>query len=75
MPLTPRRCYCSPFCSNLRVVARLSHFRRCYQDLGGTQVLKSPCPDAFICHYCLGMNPLHCLDSVENAREAKKLDV
>lgn len=34
----------------------------CYQDLGGTQQLRSPCPDFLKCHYCLGMNPLHCLD-------------
>jgi hypothetical protein len=26
----------------------------CYQDIGGGQVLKSPCPDPMICHYCLG---------------------
>merc|ERR1712146_485956 len=32
----------------------------CYQDLGGSQVLRSPCPVHLICHYCLGMNPLHC---------------
>ena len=32
----------------------------CYQDLGGTQVLRSPCPIHLICHYCLGTNPLHC---------------
>lgn len=34
----------------------------CYQDLGGTQALRSPCPKFLTCHYCLGMNPLHCLD-------------
>eukprot|EP00941_MAST-03F_sp_MAST-3F-sp1_P002176 g2176.t1 len=33
----------------------------CYQDLGGTQMLRSPCPDFLKCHYCLGLNPLHCL--------------
>jgi len=32
----------------------------CYQDLGGTQALRSPCPPHLKCHYCLGMNPLHC---------------
>lgn len=32
----------------------------CYQDLGGTQQLRAPCPDHLICHYCLGLNPLHC---------------
>merc|ERR1712146_153935 len=31
----------------------------CYQDLGGTQALRSPCPIHLKCHYCLGMNPLH----------------
>ena len=34
----------------------------CYQDYGGTQMLRSPCPDSLVCHYCLGLNPLHCLD-------------
>jgi hypothetical protein len=33
----------------------------CYHDLGGTQQLLSPCPEALKCHYCLGLNPLHCL--------------
>lgn len=32
----------------------------CYQDLGGTQMLRSPCPAHLVCHYCLGMNPLFC---------------
>lgn len=32
----------------------------CYQDLGGTQALRSPCPSHLKCHYCLGMNPLYC---------------
>jgi hypothetical protein len=32
----------------------------CYQDLGGSQKLRSPCPDHLKCHYCLGLNPLHC---------------
>jgi hypothetical protein len=34
----------------------------CYEDLGGTQVLRSPCPTHLKCHYCLGLNPLHCAD-------------
>merc|ERR1719453_871568 len=33
----------------------------CYQDLGGSQQLRAPCPDHLKCHYCLGLNPLHCL--------------
>merc|ERR1712166_1379481 len=32
----------------------------CYQDMGGTQQLRAPCPPHLICHYCLGLNPLHC---------------
>ena len=38
----------------------------CYQDLGGTQQLRSPCPKYLKCHYCLGLNPLHCLASNAN---------
>ncbi len=34
----------------------------CYQDLGGSQQLRAPCPAHLKCHYCLGLNPLHCLD-------------
>merc|ERR1719174_58460 len=34
----------------------------CYQDLGGSQKLRGPCPDHLICHYCLGLNPLMCID-------------
>jgi len=33
----------------------------CYQDMGGTQQLRAPCPPHLICHYCLGLNPLHCV--------------
>ena len=33
----------------------------CYHDLGGTQKLLSPCPGVLKCHYCLGLNPLHCI--------------
>lgn len=33
----------------------------CYKDDGGSQTLLSPCPEYLTCHYCLGMNPLHCL--------------
>lgn len=33
----------------------------CYQDLGGSQKLRGPCPDHLICHYCLGLNPLMCV--------------
>merc|ERR1740130_88982 len=32
----------------------------CYQDLGGPQQLRAPCPAHLVCHYCLGLNPLHC---------------
>jgi hypothetical protein len=32
----------------------------CYVDHGGSQVLRAPCPLYIMCHYCLGMNPLHC---------------
>jgi len=35
----------------------------CYQDLGGTQQLRAPCPGHLVCHYCLGLNPLHCLEN------------
>ena len=34
----------------------------CYQDLGGTQALRAPCPGHLVCHYCLGLNPLHCVE-------------
>lgn len=40
----------------------------CYHDLGGTQRLLSPCPTALKCHYCLGLNPLHCIRPGEYAR-------
>jgi len=34
----------------------------CYQDLGGSQVLRSPCPYHLTCHYCLGVNPIQCIE-------------
>jgi hypothetical protein len=34
----------------------------CYADNGGgDQALMSPCPSVLKCHYCLGLNPLHCV--------------
>ena len=34
----------------------------CYADNGGgDQQLLSPCPAVLKCHYCLGINPLHCI--------------
>ena len=33
----------------------------CYQDLGQSQILRSPCPDWLKCHFCLGFNPMQCL--------------
>merc|ERR1719238_32001 len=33
----------------------------CYQDLGGSQKLRGPCPEHLVCHYCLGLNPLMCV--------------
>ena len=33
----------------------------CYEDFGGSQMLRSPCPAYLKCHYCLGLNPLHCM--------------
>jgi len=38
----------------------------CYQDLGGTQALRSPCPSHLKCHYCLGLNPLYCMAQPKN---------
>lgn len=56
----------TPMCiAQVKVLQACPEFTNgwCYQDYGGSQALKSPCPDALICHYCLGMNPLHCVDS------------
>jgi len=67
-----------PMClSQMKVLQACPEFVNnwCYQDFGGSQVLKSPCPDPFTCHYCLGVNPLHCIDSIEDARESKKIGV
>eukprot|EP00939_MAST-03C_sp_MAST-3C-sp1_P003941 g3941.t1 len=41
----------------------------CYQDLGGTQQLRAPCPGHLVCHYCLGLNPLHCVTMDANYDE------
>jgi len=41
----------------------------CYQDLGGTQQLRAPCPGHLVCHYCLGLNPLHCVTMDANFEE------
>ena len=32
----------------------------CYQDLGGLQQLRAPCPNHLTCQYCLGISPLYC---------------
>lgn len=33
----------------------------CHEDLGGSERLRSPCPDHLKCYYCLRINPLFCL--------------
>lgn len=33
----------------------------CHEDLGGSERLRSPCPDHLKCYYCLRINPLYCL--------------
>lgn len=33
----------------------------CHEDLGGSERLRSPCPDYLKCFYCLRINPLFCL--------------
>ena len=62
-----------PMClSQMKVLQACPEFINnwCYQDFGGSQVLKSPCPDLMICHYCLGVNPLHCIEDTNDARES-----
>ncbi len=34
----------------------------CHEDVGGSERLRSPCPEHLVCYYCLRINPLHCLD-------------
>jgi len=34
----------------------------CHQDMGGSERLRSPCPEYLICYYCLRINPLYCFD-------------
>jgi hypothetical protein len=34
----------------------------CHEDIGGSERLRSPCPDYLKCYYCLRINPLFCLD-------------
>lgn len=33
----------------------------CHQDVGGSEVLRAPCPVYLQCYYCLRINPLYCL--------------
>ena len=34
----------------------------CHEDMGGSERLRSPCPDHLICYYCLRINPLYCIE-------------
>eukprot|EP00750_Incisomonas_marina_P017685 INCI2341.2.p1 GENE.INCI2341.2~~INCI2341.2.p1 ORF type:complete len:142 (-),score=25.69 INCI2341.2:114-509(-) len=34
----------------------------CHEDVGGSELLRSPCPDYLKCYYCLRINPLYCFD-------------
>jgi len=34
----------------------------CHQDMGGAEMLRSPCPHHLKCYYCLRINPLYCFD-------------
>ena len=54
-----------PMCkAQQKVLAACPEFQQdwCYVDNGGgDQQLLSPCPAVLKCHYCLGLNPLHCI--------------
>jgi hypothetical protein len=54
-----------PMClAQQKVLASCPEFSQnwCYSDDGGgSQQLLSPCPAVLKCHYCLGLNPLHCV--------------
>ena len=54
-----------PMCeAQQKVLAACPEFKQdwCYSDNGGgDQQLLSPCPAVLKCHYCLGLNPLHCV--------------
>ena len=44
-------------------------------SVSNTLPLSSLCALALFSHYCLGMNPLHCLDSIETVREMRPIDI
>ena len=37
----------------------------CHEDVGGSERLRSPCPRHLVCYYCLRINPIHCLDYLD----------
>ena len=37
----------------------------CHEDVGGSERLRSPCPRHLVCYYCLRINPIHCLDFLD----------
>ena len=37
----------------------------CHEDIGGSERLRSPCPRHLVCYYCLRINPIHCLDYLD----------
>ena len=34
----------------------------CHEDMGGSERLRSPCPEHLVCYYCLRINPLYCVE-------------
>jgi hypothetical protein len=37
----------------------------CHEDIGGSERLRAPCPRHLVCYYCLRINPIHCLDYLD----------
>ena len=37
----------------------------CHEDVGGSERLRSPCPRHLVCYYCLRINPIHCLNYLD----------
>ena len=55
---------CKSYSSFLSTCPSFVH-NLCHEDVGGSERLRSPCPRHLVCYYCLRINPIHCLNYLD----------
>ena len=52
---------CKGYSEHLQACPSFQH-DLCHEDVGGSERVRSPCPNYLKAYYCLRINPIYCLD-------------